>query len=534
MKKHVGKIIGVCLLFSVLIWTCGYGLFAKAGSNVDMETASNISIGNSVSGTISTEGEDIWSKFTTPDKNAYYSLTASTATKEKDFSLDLLDAEGAGVDSVTFNAEESGKMCYKLNKNSTYYIQVCMYDTETSGKFSLKVTAIPDDFEDTLETATAMTLGKEISGKFEVAEDRDYASIDTSDSMLVCEVTFTNMDLASGAEITLLDSDEATVENMYAEKGEMVSFTVKLEKNSRYYLYMAAEDSEETGKYKVRVNVKEDNAGDTIESASPVLVNQVMSGAFEIEGDEDYLKFTTFNCDCFYQVSLTNHSVAEEITLLWTSEEGAIEGSLGVTKGTSDSMILQLEKNRDYYISLSAENATGTYSFQVIMLPGDADTSIEPTPQVVSGDSIVSTPLVTSGNGIAPTPLVASDNGGVSTPSFASDHPANQTQPVPSDNGNGVNGYVDKTTKYTAPKTVKLNKTKLTLKPKKKATLRVSVAPANAVIQSKTWTSSKTKVATVTKKGVVKAKKKGYATITCKLTFYGGKTKTVKCKVTVK
>lgn len=56
MKKHVGKIIGVCLLFSVLIWTCGYGLFAKAGSNVDMETASNISIGNSVSGTISTEG----------------------------------------------------------------------------------------------------------------------------------------------------------------------------------------------------------------------------------------------------------------------------------------------------------------------------------------------------------------------------------------------------------------------------------------------------------------------------------------------
>lgn len=367
------------------------------------------------------------------------------------------DAEGAGVDSVTFNAEESGKMCYKLNKNSTYYIQVCMYDTETSGKFSLKVTAIPDDFEDTLETATAMTLGKEFFGKFEVAEDRDYASIDTSDSMLVCEVTFTNMDLASGAEITLLDSDEATVENMYAEKGEMVSFTVKLEKNSRYYLYMAAEDSEETGKYKVRVNVKEDNAGDTIESASPVLVNQVMSGAFEIEGDGDYLKFTTFNCDCFYQVSLTNHSVAEEITLLWTSEEGAIEGSLGVTKGTSDSMILQLEKNRDYYISLSAENATGTYSFQVIMLPGDADTSIEPTPQVVSGDSIVSTPLVTSGNGIAPTPLVASDN------------------------GNGVNGYVDKTTKYTAPKTVKLNKTKLTLKPKKKATLRVSVAPANAV-----------------------------------------------------
>ena len=549
MKRHAGKIAAACLIFSVLIWTFGYGFFVKAESNVDMEAASSISIGTSVSGTISTEGEEVWYKFTTPDKNAYYSISASTAMKEKDFSLDLLDAEGASVDSVTFNTEESGKMCYKLNKKSTYYVQVCMFDTETSGKFSLKVAAISDDFEDTLETATAMTLGNDISGKFEVAEDRDYAWMDTSDSTQICEVIFTNMDLESGAEIALLDEDEIRIESMYAEKGETVSFTVKLEKNSRYYFYMAAAASEETGKYKIRVNATVDNAGDTIESATPFSLNQVMSGAFEMEGDEDYLTCTTSNRNSSYEVSLTNQSVEEEITLLLTSEDGAIEGSLVVTKGASDSFILQLEKNTNYYISLFTAHATGTYSFKIIEFPEDDGSNIEPTPVVVSGNSIEPTPVVASGNSIEPTPVVASGNRIEPTPTFASD------------NVNGTDGYFDKdtsnnsgasnveavpiepekkvdassqTVKYTAPRTVKLNKKKLTLKVKKKATLKVSVTPAKAVIQKQTWTSSKTKVATVTKKGVVKAKKKGTTMITCKITFYSGKTKTVKCKVTVK
>ena len=62
----------------------------------------------------------------------------------------------------------------------------------------------------------------------------------------------------------------------------------------------------------------------------------------------------------------------------------------------------------------------------------------------------------------------------------------------------------------------------------------MSATPSNAVIQKQTWTSSNRKIATVTKKGVVVAKKKGVATISCKVLFYGGKVKTVKCKVTIK
>ncbi len=71
---------------------------------------------------------------------------------------------------------------------------------------------------------------------------------------------------------------------------------------------------------------------------------------------------------------------------------------------------------------------------------------------------------------------------------------------------------------------VKLNKIKLTLDVGKTATLKLKGAKV------KKWSSSNKKVATVSSKGKVKAKKKGTATINAKAT----NGKTYKCKVTVK
>lgn len=68
-----------------------------------------------------------------------------------------------------------------------------------------------------------------------------------------------------------------------------------------------------------------------------------------------------------------------------------------------------------------------------------------------------------------------------------------------------------------------MKQTSIKLKKGKKITLKVLNAKGNI-----TWKSSKKKVATVSKKGVVKGKKKGTATITAKVNG-----KTYKCKVKV-
>ncbi|MDR3202367.1 MAG: Ig-like domain-containing protein [Bifidobacteriaceae bacterium] len=65
-------------------------------------------------------------------------------------------------------------------------------------------------------------------------------------------------------------------------------------------------------------------------------------------------------------------------------------------------------------------------------------------------------------------------------------------------------------------KSVKLSKAKAVLKKGKKLTLKATVKPKAAADKSVTWKSSKPKVARVSAKGVVKALKKGKATVTAK------------------
>ncbi|MDD6465923.1 MAG: Ig-like domain-containing protein [Coprococcus sp.] len=77
-----------------------------------------------------------------------------------------------------------------------------------------------------------------------------------------------------------------------------------------------------------------------------------------------------------------------------------------------------------------------------------------------------------------------------------------------------------------------MNKTKSTMTIGKKQTLKATVTPKKASSKAVVWKSSNKKVATVTSKGVVKAKKAGTATITA--TAKDGSGKKATCKVTVK
>ena len=79
-------------------------------------------------------------------------------------------------------------------------------------------------------------------------------------------------------------------------------------------------------------------------------------------------------------------------------------------------------------------------------------------------------------------------------------------------------------------KSVKLNKTKATLKVGDTLTLKATLKPKNATDKTISWKSSNKKVATVDENGIVTAKKKG----TCTITATSSSGKKAKCKITVK
>lgn len=76
--------------------------------------------------------------------------------------------------------------------------------------------------------------------------------------------------------------------------------------------------------------------------------------------------------------------------------------------------------------------------------------------------------------------------------------------------------------------TIKINKTKKTMRVGKKYKLRVVSATPARIVKGIKFRSTNKKIATVTAKGMVKAKKKGTVTITA---YYGGRKKVCKIKV---
>ena len=84
--------------------------------------------------------------------------------------------------------------------------------------------------------------------------------------------------------------------------------------------------------------------------------------------------------------------------------------------------------------------------------------------------------------------------------------------------------------KQVKAKSIKLNKTTYTLKKGKKVKLKATILPKKSTQKKVVWTSNKKKIATVSKSGVVKAKKKGTAVITAKVK---GTRKKAKCKIIV-
>lgn len=87
------------------------------------------------------------------------------------------------------------------------------------------------------------------------------------------------------------------------------------------------------------------------------------------------------------------------------------------------------------------------------------------------------------------------------------------------------------TTTYAATKAPTISAKKMTLQVGSKKTLTVKNAGKNATLK---WSSSKKNVATVSKKGVVKAVKAGTANVKCKVVTKSKKHYTLTCKVTVK
>jgi uncharacterized protein YjdB len=248
----------------------------------------------------------------------------------------------------------------------------------------------------------------------------------------------------------------------------------------------------------------------------------------------DYYKFVVPNDDQGVRLTFSraNDGQSKRIEASIQPASGSLSGAtLNLKDVYSDSKAWKLAKGI-YYVYVNGWNAdygdATEYSFKLtsftLAVPAAKTVDVGKTVSLGASASPATTLTYTSSNSsVAAVDIngkVTGKKGGTATITVTA----------------GGDGAFTKTCKVTVSKPlvkIALNKTKLTLKKGKKFTLKVKTwtpKDVGSVYKKLKFKSGKTAVATVSSKGVIKAKKKGKATIT--VTAANGKKYT--CKVTVK
>lgn len=361
MKKRRDFV--VVLLCSILVvLTIVKMNIVKAGTNTNYETAVQISIGVEKIGMISTEGEEDYYYIKTGDQNAYYQIIGSSLTEEMGFSIALCDSEFFDMDQISFDTQESEVMTYKLEKNSVYYLKVSMWSTETSGSYKIKVNQIVDDYVDTAEKCTEISMGDMITGKFEVGKDQDYFKFTTEEENSFYKIVFKNIDIETDIDLELCTEEGAVIDSVSVAQGEIKYLENKLEKNTTYYIRAYSWWDTAVGSYSIKPIEIVDDVDDTFDTTTKLTVDRKSTNkyALQIGTDEDYFMFKTNGNTEQYKITLKH--LSENSTdiqaYLFDENEGYVE-NLSVGENQEVSITVTLVKNKTYYLKI-AEGESGT------------------------------------------------------------------------------------------------------------------------------------------------------------------------------
>ena len=187
------------------------------------------------------------------------------------------------------------------------------------------------------------------------------------------------------------------------------------------------------------------------------------------------------------------------------------------------------------YVTITAKTVSGGYtgSCKILVVKSVTGIKLDKTSITINeGKSATITPTISPSDATVKTVKWSSDNNDVATVDSAGKITA-KSQGHATITAKTTDGSFTATSSVLVIKpvtSVTLNKTSAYLNLGASMSLVAKILPADATIQSVTWTSSNPSVATVTSAGLVKGLKKGTATITCK-TNNGGKTAT--CTISV-
>lgn len=383
-----------------------YGLMMNEVKPVAIEVPLDEEFYDSIAG-YQTEGGKDYLKFTTIDKDAYYTITAKNINitthswaADKEVQVPLYNANDEELGRVYLTEGQEKSMTFKLEPDTTYYLRIFNnYLPDTNGgNYKIQISYVLDPDKNEMENATQWKLEEKYYGDIAARGDSDWFRITTSEET---DYTFTlkNTNISTHSwsgdlqfRGVIYNDKKESLTQVVLTSGKEGNSRITLEPNTEYYIAIW-DPQGTTGEYNFDLSVTVIIDEEAVGMANAVEVpynEEYYDSISDWAGDNkvDYLKFTTLDAPAYYTITAKNiniptHSWSGDHQVqvkLWNEHKEQVN-YLTLGNGAESSMTMLLDTNTTYYIRINnnenVENNGGNYKVLISYVPDPEGNELE-------------------------------------------------------------------------------------------------------------------------------------------------------------
>ncbi|MBQ7386210.1 MAG: starch-binding protein [Ruminococcus sp.] len=385
-----------------------YGFHLSEVKPVSVEVPLNEEYYDSITG-YDTEGGRDYLKFTTIDKDAYYTITVKNINitthswaADNEVQADVLNANDEKLGNIYLTKGQEKSTTLKLEPNTTYYMRVYNnYLPDTNGgNYKVQISYVLDPDKNEMENATDWKLEEKYYGNIAAYGDKDWFKITTNEET---DYTFTlkNINISTHSwsddrqfRGVIYNDKSENLASMHMTAGKESSVRVDLDPNTEYYIAIW-DPQGTTGDYSfdlsVTVIIDEEAVG--MANATELKYGEEHYDSItNWDGDNkfDYLKFTTLKESAYYtiyakNINIPTHSWSSDnqVQVKILNEHKEEQGRFTLGPESDGSATLLLEPDTTYYIRINNnENNGGNYKALVTYV-------LDPEPNVMENGKLL-------------------------------------------------------------------------------------------------------------------------------------------------
>ena len=285
-------------------------------------TTGNIAVGGSTSGIINAPDDaDVFKTVLAANTTYQISATVADSTLALLLGMDSSDDNGLSADgderfdfgtnrTITFTTLNGGDYFIRLEEIAAGVTATTSGTPFAAVNYDISVTAVADDYYDTVNTTGRLSVGNAVTGALEVENDNDWFKANLSAGVTYqANVVATNASNQFGLQALSDNSPHPfidTVGRVESEVGGIQAQLVFTPRQSGDFYFDVSSFNGSTGSYSLELTTVNDDFADTVATTGVVGVGSSLAGKIDAVGDKDWIA-VDLTGDITYQIKLSSN-----------------------------------------------------------------------------------------------------------------------------------------------------------------------------------------------------------------------------------